>query len=94
MVLSDRSLETVLAVSKVDLEGLLGLLGAGLQLGVGFFRLLDALFGESAKLVGGLGGIEGREFNVLDRLGGSCGLGHFPSFSVVAALTESRLVHL
>jgi len=57
------------------LQSLLGLLGAGLQLGVGFLRLLDALFGESAHLVGGLGSVKAREFNVFDRV--SFGPGHF-----------------
>ena len=32
------------------LQSLLGLLGAGLQLGIGLFRLLNALFGEGADL--------------------------------------------
>src|SRR5690606_21595561 len=36
------------------LEGLLGFLGAGLDLRIDFLRLLDALLGEGAELVGSL----------------------------------------
>ena len=80
IVFSDRSVPTDLTVSKVELERLLRFLGAGLQLGVVLLRLLDALFGKGADLVGGLGSVERRKFNVgegivLDYLG--C-LGHFP----------------
>jgi hypothetical protein len=75
------------------LQSLLGLFGTGLQLGIGLFRLLNALFGESADLVGCLGSVEARELNVFDGIGG-LGPGHFPSFSAAAALTESRLVHV
>ena len=77
------------------LESLLGLFGAGLQLGIGLFRLLDALFGESADLVGGLGSVEAREFDVLDSISG---LARSWTFSILfrwtAASKESRLVHV
>jgi len=70
------------------LQRFLCLFGTRLQLGIGFLRLLDALLCEGADLVGSLGGVEARELDAAQNVGGLLGaLGHFPVL-VISGLTK------